>query len=310
MTAATSPAVRARGWRLLSSLYLQGPAGDVLPALRAVPPLADALPDPFDRDEADAEHHRLFGLEVFPYASVFLEREGALGGAVRDGVARIAGKAGAPGRDAGVEPDHLGHELGLLALLTEREDREAVSRLLEGHLLWWLPLFVHSALRRAGTFWAAVLRLTLEAALDQAGVGTPSPDGSATPVGGTASPAVPPGALGDSVGTEPHLDASPTELARYLVTPVRSGLFLSLGDARALGRAAEVPGGFGRRERVVATLLRSAAAYDRLGRVTADLATMVDAQAAFLVRVPEPYRGPWLARLDRLRRVLERLGTA
>ncbi|MGD2069451.1 MAG: molecular chaperone TorD family protein, partial [Gemmatimonadota bacterium] len=301
----------ARGWRLLSALYLHGPVGDVLPALRAVPPLADALPDPFDRDEADAEHHRLFGLEVFPYASVFLERDGALGGRVRDAVARIGGDAGAPGRDAGVEPDHLGHELRLLALLTERRDEDAVSRLLQGHLLWWLPVFVHSALRHAGSFWTAVLRLTLEAALDQVGTGAPVAGDSPSAAGGPGSPPHPPGALGDPVeDPTSRRETGVAELARYLVTPARSGLFLSLGDARALGRASDVPGGFGRRERVVATLLRSAAAYGRLGRVSSDLTAMADAQAAFVVRIPRSYREPWLARLERLRSVLGRLGTA
>ena len=302
MTGGPAREVRARGWRLLAALYRDGVTEELLPALSGVPALAARLPSPFDADEAAAEHHRLFSLEVFPCASVFLERDGVLGGPVADGVARAFRRAGLPRPEGAEPPDHLGHQLDLLAALTDRGDATGVAELLEGHLLWWLPPFTHSLGRVAGPFWQAVAGLTLDAALDQA---APAWAGGA-PLG-----AAPPGAL--ALPPENPLDerdAGLSRLARHLVMPARGGLYLARTDIRRLGRARELPGGFGRRELLLTNVLRAAAGYGELPGVVDDLTALAEGQREALGRLPRAYREPWEARLDRSVEMLAGLGSA
>jgi TorA maturation chaperone TorD len=93
-----------------------------------------------------ADHTDLFVLQLVPYASVFLGREGMIGGEARD---RVAGFWRALGLVPPAEPDHLGALLGLYAALAEDElaqtiraraalRRQARAALLHEHLLSWL----------------------------------------------------------------------------------------------------------------------------------------------------------------------------
>jgi TorA maturation chaperone TorD len=303
-----SDEVRARGWWLLSSLYLHGVTEEALPALRALPELADVLPEPYDAFEAGAAHQSLFGLQVLPYASVYLERSGVLGGAVSASVGRAFQRAGLPVPPGGEAADHLGHVLALLATLTARGDRGGAAELLQGHLIWWLPVFVHSALRHAAPPWPTILRLTLDAAVDQAReLGLSMGPASRGP--GVESDRVPPpGALGLPVENPlEDADAGLRRVAEHLVTPARGGLYLAAADLRELGRDAHAPAGFGRRDEVMTNLLRSAVAYGTLGDLVDGVRRIADAQATFLDGFGHEYGGPWARRLAGLSGVLDRL---
>ncbi|MDX1501341.1 MAG: molecular chaperone TorD family protein [Thermoanaerobaculia bacterium] len=112
------------------------------------------------------EHLRLFELELRPYASVFLGREGKLGGEARD---RIAGFWRALGATPPPEPDHLATLLAAYADLAEDEaaggsaaERAGHARraFLWEHLLSWLPAWLAQLQRLAGPFhrgWGGLL---------------------------------------------------------------------------------------------------------------------------------------------------------
>ncbi|HFQ92410.1 MAG TPA: hypothetical protein ENK32_00240, partial [Anaerolineae bacterium] len=85
---------RSRSYQLLSRLFLQGVTPEILSMVQAAPELAAALPDPVDFDELAAVHYQLFGMNVFPYESIFLDDSGLLGGRVTDGVIRSYGRFG------------------------------------------------------------------------------------------------------------------------------------------------------------------------------------------------------------------------
>ncbi|HZB44880.1 MAG TPA: molecular chaperone TorD family protein, partial [Pyrinomonadaceae bacterium] len=63
----------------------------------------------------------LFVFQLYPYASVYVGREGMLGGEARD---RVAGFLAALGHDVPAEPDHLALLLGAYAGLCEAERDE------------------------------------------------------------------------------------------------------------------------------------------------------------------------------------------
>lgn len=93
------------------------------------------------------EHTDLFTFQLYPYASVYLDPRGMLGGEARD---RVAGFWRALGLDPPSEPDHLAVMLAFHAELCERSrgtrhrDRWLQVRKahLWEHLLPWLPVYL------------------------------------------------------------------------------------------------------------------------------------------------------------------------
>jgi TorA maturation chaperone TorD len=113
---------------------------------------------------ASVEHTELFQLNLYPYASVHLGDEGALGGEAGD---RVAGFWRALGLVPPAEPDHLASLLGLYATLAEAGAPADVQRaLLWEHLLPWLPAWLEKAKEIAPPFyreWAELLEAALRA---------------------------------------------------------------------------------------------------------------------------------------------------
>ncbi len=261
---------RSRVYGLFSHLYERGLTTDVLPVVQAIPDLASLLPDPFDEDEAAADHYTLFGLEVFPYAGLFLDAEGRLGGPTTNRVQRLYAQIGFQPVLDRESADHLGHELALLAFLSEAEaeaventaprETERVRQLLrqfvDGHLLEWLPAFVCAAEQQPYPFYAALSRLTLDVVLDHR-AGLDDEGAEHTGHSERVAPA-PPTDILDKAGT------GLKDIAEYLATPTRSGFFLSRSDIAQLGRAERLPRGFGSRVQTLTNLLRAAVEFDRM----------------------------------------------
>ena len=79
-------------------------------------------------------------------------------------------------------------------------------------------------------------------------------------------------AVRDRMEAAPILgDPSLRELAELLVTPTRSGFWLTLAALARLSQDLELPRGFGSRSRVLETLLRSAVHRQRLPALLAGL---------------------------------------
>ena len=62
------------------------------------------------------------------------------------------------------------------------------------------------------------------------------------------------------------------DIVAFLLTPPYSGLFLSRDDIGRLGRARNLPRGFGDRSQILLNLLRAAGSYDGVGGLLNDLA--------------------------------------
>jgi TorA maturation chaperone TorD len=310
----------ARAFDLFSRLYRHGltPAlwdqVEGLPALSAV-----LLPRPYHADEAAASFQTLFGLNVFPYQSLFLDPAGLLGGAetarVRDSYRQMGFAV-----DEDSEPaDHLAHELAALAFLCQaeaeaREDgradmvaraRQLQASFLDEHLLAWLPAFTVAVQRQGDPFYAELAGLTLALAVERRHSLTENSQAQPTLPAGEGS-------------TLPDLDAPHTDLdaiAGFLLTPVHSGLYLSRGDISRLGRAVGAPHGFGERRQMLRTFLRSAAEFDRFGPALAALQALVDETARTLGRCGEELGSqavvkPWLARLRATEALFQKLTAA
>jgi len=140
-----------------------GPETDRVAGLLELPGRADV-----------ADYTDVFGLQLWPYASIYVGGEGKLGGEARD---RVAGFWRALHLTPPAEPDHLAALLGLYASLAESEAaeqeparlqlrRSSRQALLWEHLLSWLPTYLAKLDEIASPFyraWAALLREALMA---------------------------------------------------------------------------------------------------------------------------------------------------
>ncbi len=336
LAAAQLAEARSRAYALLARLLVEGPTRALVERV-ADTPLAAALPEGLPAglaaglpagtpgaadggveaalDTLAASHQALFSLEIFPYASVFMDPEVLTGGPLARAFADECRGAGFAADLPGVSPDHIGGVLGLLAFLCgaradaledgltpEAEHLAGRARAaLDRWLLPWLAPLSAAVAERRELLWGAVVEMLVALAIDhRAALGGPA----APP----ALPAPPEDPLGDpATGLK--------DIARYLTTPCYSGAFLSRADLAALSRGQGTPAGFGGRLQTLNNLLRNAAEYGQLPALTAALSAALERRAAAArglaeVGLDRAFVAPWLARLEASQALLRALGDA
>lgn len=255
---------RGLGYALLGRLFLAGVTEVTLSQVLAVPELAGALPVPFDGERMAVRYQQVLGFDVFPFEGVFLGEDGLLGGGASEAVGRFYDRVGFPAGQS-TSPDHIGHELGLLAFLCGAEAdaladglpevaermRGLQAAFLAAHLGRWLAPFVVGLRRQGDVFFGALAGLMWDLVVDHRGDA-----GVGGVVGG-----VPAGAfvLTEKTGLK--------DIARFLTTPASCGLFLSRTAIGQLAQRVGLPRGFGKRWQMMLTLLESAGRYDDWARL-------------------------------------------
>ena len=176
--------------------------------------------------------------------------------------------------------------------------RDEQRRFLHNHLLRWLPPLAAALQENDGGFYGAAGELTVAFTADHL-----------ADLGGDVLSFVlpePPAILEES-------KTGLREIARYLLTPPHSGIFLTLRDIGRIGRQARLPRGFGNREQTLVNLMRTAAQYD-------DWPTLPEALGGVLVRweaqyahmaaewpALAPFVEPWQARREQTAALLTEL---
>lgn len=253
---------RSLGYALLAELLERG----VTDATRDAATVSDAMAAAIEAGDADglaADHERAFGWAAPPLAGFYLDPERLVGGPRTDALLALFDAAGyAPdlrSRDA----EHLSVTLRALAFLSgaEADAREdghegavervevLARRLLDEHVLRWLPIFA-LAVRRTALAFPVALVDELEALIGSHREALPG----ATPA--FALPDAPPLLEDDETGLR--------EIGAYLSAPAHAGFVLTREDVARLGRGLNVPRGFGDRTQLIVNLLRSAARFDAL----------------------------------------------
>ena len=304
---------RHHTYLLLGRLFVEGVNDELLPYVRAIPELASALPDSPDMDEVAADYQHLFGFNLFPYESIFLDSSGLSGGAISEAVQRICEGAGYTAGIAATSPDHLGAELSFMAFLAGGEaeawdsNLAAVARqmeqrqrdFLQEHLLRWLLPLVLAVRQQEEPFFTALANLTLDFVHSHyASLGAPAAIDFRLPA--------PPTLLdNEKTGLK--------EIAAYLTTPLYSGVYLSRDDIGRLARQQRLPRGFAGREQMLVNVLRSAVQYDTLPALVVALQSFSDgwqkAYADVANTYPElrPWATAWQARANKTVRLLTQI---
>lgn len=290
-------AARARLFRLFARVVADGLDPSLKMEIAAFPELAFAVDDGRSPDDEAADYQDLFGFRVPPYAGVFLNADGHVGGPAADAALGAREAAGMDRIRQDLGPDHLAAELSFLAHCAERVLADAAGRFLDLHALAWLPSLVAAVRREPYPAYSGLLQILEEAVLDYRAA-----------IGGPAAP-LPDWPEPDAVLDDPRTGVR--EIARFLASPARSGMHVGRGDVTRLGRESSAPTGFGGRTLMLANLLRSAAEYDRLGAVMSALDDMARATAAHWKRVGSTgvgaagaWAGRWIGRIEVTRSML------
>lgn len=291
---------RGRAYDLLGGLFRRGPTR--LEHLRAVAALAPHVPEVVD-DDVQAAHFGLFGRELPPYEGVFRDERALLGGEATTAVRRAMTAGGFSPDDSDAEADHIGSELAFLAHLCGAEadawrdgldsTAERIAALQQDfltlHLLRWLPPFVVAVEDADRGLYAEAARLVLALAADHAG----------EPLE-TDLPEVPNILANEKTGMR--------QIGDFLAVPVQVGALASPTQIKAMGRAAGVPAGFGKRGMMFENLLQSAIRNDRLPELLGAVDGWFAEREARLAALPGG--GPWARRVAETRAMVGRIGEA
>lgn len=297
----------AQAFRILGRFWLEEVQTHDLAIITALPELAETLPDSNEStlDELAIEYQNLFGFNVPPYESVFVDPSAML-------MAPATARVQALYRQAGWKPpadvragaaDHIGLELLACADWQQRGQHEPAQRLLVEHLALWVPAFI-GTLTRLDThpFYATLADLTLNLIL------ATLPD-EPLPIDRDPFPDLPPPPVYRASGMpEPkpadEEDMSLNDLVTSLLTPRKAGLYITRQDIRCIGTAVDLPGVVGERERMLKTLFRLAGQYDALRELHRELSALLEdagaAYAAWAADYPQwtAYAQAWRRRLN------------
>ncbi len=195
-----------------------------------------------------AEFTDLFESKLYPYASVYLDPTGKLGGEARD---RISGFWRALGLDSPDESDHLTVMLSFYARMRElemqsndsaiRKWRHARQAFMSEHLLSWLPFFCDKLADIAAGFYRAWGVLLEQSLRKESEVLPPT---EALPLHLRQGPTV---SDPRNHGGEEFLDS--------LLAPVRSGIILVRPDLERAGEDLDLGVRIGERRYVTEALL-------------------------------------------------------
>ncbi len=293
---------RRATYELLARLYLAAPDHALLEILRDLPGFVELVYDT-PLEELQAEHQRLFGLNVYPYESIYVDTDLMLHTAAADQVMLLYE---ACSYEVDIQrtgaPDHLAIELNYMAHLLAAEahgDTPAISlqsRCLHEHLARWVPICAASVLRiGAHALYRAAAELTIELVLsDLARILVLN------------IPLTP-------QSTPPDEEPGIGRIVRQLLTPCEAGLFLSRADISGLGRALRLPASMTDRFQMLRGLFDAAAQFEQLPA----LLDLLDQQFAaanttyvdLINQYPAwaIYGGEWCRRVARTRALLNEM---
>ncbi len=265
---------------------------------------------PEDADSLAAEHYGVFGLNVFPYAGVFLSADGLMGGAEADFNSAFYARIGLPlNKDA----DHIGQQLAVLSWLAGAEAdalqdgafgqaarmRSLRRQLLQERVLTWLPALVQAVGARQSVVYGSAASLALDLAVhDREALGEDVYGADARFV----LPPVPD--LLDDPKTGLH------DIAAWLMTPALSGIYLSRDDVMQLGIRHGIPTGFAERRTLLHNVLRAAVSYEVFSAVVEELLGTVVTWAEAMKAQMLPQAEVWAERAGHTAGVLQRLRDA
>jgi hypothetical protein len=332
-----------RALRILGHFWLHELGPDDLPLISALPELAGALPTGGSLDLTDlaAEYQRLFGFNLPPYESVFVDPAAMLSSPATGRVHVLYRQAGwsPPANARTGAADHLGLELLALADWLESGHTHLARQLHARHLALWAPAFA-LALRHLAPhpLYLALGDLTLDLLLETmppnpipgdvdpfpAHLRVPPPSAYATDDRRRAAADEGSESIWSVVGRRSSVASPRTEqdeetplglrdVLRRILTPCEAGVFLTRHAIAGIGQALDLPGVVGERTRMLESLFHLAGQYEVVPALFEQLMRLLEeagsAYGAWADEYPAwtPYAVAWRRRVTVTQAALQQL---
>lgn len=294
---------------LLSRLWMREADETTLAEVKALPCLSDQDASP---QELAVAYTETFLLNVYPYASVYLDLNGEMNGLRSSELSALYMQSGYRPEhlyEAGA-PDHIGLVLGLLAHLPRSQHASVLSK----YVLDWAPVLCFSIERQPSVhpFYralAACTRRELFQAFEGKALAAQSPSVSQRQLTVT-------GHADDEWIELPLVETdeepSLSQVIHYLLCPARSGMFLSRAQLGQWARELGVPLAFGERYRLAASLFEAAGLVEAVPQLLDRLLLEIDAwdsaYGAWAQEFPvwSLFAGEWRERIAAARNLLEK----
>jgi TorA maturation chaperone TorD len=259
-----SEIARAQMYRLLARLFLSEPDEETLSTVTRESVLAVTLPG--NLHNLRVEFTRLFMLNVYPYASFFLDAQAALHTETTARIQTAYERANFQ-LDFALPiaaPDHFGAELLFMAHLLETQRADDANRFLCDEVLSWAGIFLCAVEKNAREeFYQTIAIQTHTWLIHDLELHDPQ--------------AIFHFSLPSTLDKEESLEA----IVVRLISPARSGIFLSKDDIARLARLVELPISFGDRALMLKSLFRAAGEYSHVRDLLHALQTETHAWVEF-----------------------------
>ncbi len=245
---------RHHGYLLFGRLFMEGLTPELLLYVQEVPELATAVPPFYDEDFAASHHQAIFGFNLFPFQSIFLDVTGLVGGREAHQLQKFYQWVGYEVETA-VDPDHISQILFCLAYLCQGEAqgkniKTHQAKLLSQNLLRWLLPFTIALRSHHRAFYRALADILWFVVTDHAQTLENELESSISPM----LPPVPDILADKKTGWK--------QITSYLLTPAYTGIYLSRDDIGTVSKQFKLPRGFGERQQMLVNLIQSSIVYD------------------------------------------------
>lgn len=280
MSPSESCLARSAAYDLLARFFRSGLTQQLFDEIDLLPGLRDSLPDTIDPDALAADHYALVGLDVFPYASAYLEADGRPGGPTTDFVSRLALSLGET--DGSSESsDHISSECDVLSrlcmikaeMISGGADLQRVVWLehdLLDHVFQWLPVFKHALAEGRGSLHRDMAEWMLDIAVDHKRSLASAADEDVS----FRLPELPDLLSAEKTGLR--------DLAEYLCRPALAGMVVTRTRVEKIARSLGLPRGFGDRSLMLGNLFGAAGNYGVVAELITEIKTVaIDWQRYF-----------------------------
>lgn len=314
----------SKAFNLLGQFWLREVQQTDLPILSSLPGLGETLDEANEASllEMAAEYQRLFGFNLPPYESVFIDPSGMINAPatwrLQERYIAIGWQPPAAARAAA--PDHLGLELLALAdMLAAANTQQNAIELWGQHLALWAPVYLLT-LRCLNPFpfYKQLAELTLDLLLQELPTEAVWHDDD-------PFPALPPAPIYQATqaafqtppGTEtPAEIASPApahkrlgRLVQHLLTPSEAGVYLTRQEIAILARSLELPTLMGERQLMLTGLFEQAGQYEQMQALVERLVVFLEGRAEAYRNLVTRYPLWYVYGQAWLKRVIESLDT-
>jgi len=226
-------------------------------------------------DEWAADHYQVFGMEVFPFASVFLTAEAQMGGAPLEWAAEFYRRSGWYPK---TQPDQA---CAMVRFLDQEipKDREAAGEFLSAQVLTWLPVFGLALMQLQHPFFSPLGKRLNEVLATCVRELQPSPF------------EIPLQHLTPEFLADPEQGLK--EIAHRMLAPALCGVYFSRVDQLQIAHALELPVSFATRSQIMPSLWYASVDYHKQGELVQALSHFVEGWIQGLQALPAPL-APWL----------------